>query len=454
MNRTLSLLAGAVVVSGLFLAPGAAQFPTRPPTNPYVGTPGTNPNPLVGQPHAGYNPLTGKLGHTDQVPHAKIPVSGKSVPGLDALDRAVLKIMDHHGIPAAGLAIARNGKLIYARGFGWSNIATAAETGPQTFFCLASLSKPFTAVAILQLAEQGKLNLDDPAMKYLAHIKPPRGARVDPRLGKATIRQLLNHTGGWDRNVSGDPVTWSPQIARAMRIRLPVSPRQFISFMQAVPLNFGPGSKFVYSNVGYIFLGEIVEKVSGQHFEEYIQKNVLRPAGIEKAFLSTMRTHYHPNEAHCYLAGTTTEIPPMTLPLANAAAGWVASPVDMVRFLTAIDGSRGKRLISEKSFRLMVAEPPPPVKKNDKGIWPGLGWPTVGASGKSFGYMHDGNWPGTRTFMKHNAANGTNSALMFNASAHPDPTDQGTVMSALREVKDELDRLGKVADMDLFPTFR
>jgi CubicO group peptidase (beta-lactamase class C family) len=128
--------------------------------------------------------------------------------------------------------------------------------------------------------------------------------------------------------------------------------------------------------------------------------------------------------------------------------------VDMVRFLTALDGSRGKKLLDEKTFAAMVAPPPAPVKKNPNGTYPGLGWPIVGPSGKGYGYVHDGKWTGTRTFMKCNPARGLNWALLFNVAMQPDPEDQRVALDAARECEAEVERAKSFPDVDLFATFR
>src|SRR5690242_5536602 len=87
----------------------------------------------------------------------KVPIKGKSAPGLEELDDMILAVMDHHGIPGAGAALARDGRLLVAKGYGWSDVTTGTPAQPDTLFGLASLSKPLTAVAILQLVERGKL---------------------------------------------------------------------------------------------------------------------------------------------------------------------------------------------------------------------------------------------------------------------------------------------------------
>ena len=335
MKSSRSLFMWTTVVTGLLLTLAWAQLPPGGP-NPNLssaepfsipGSPGgqnQSPGPRVQPGTAGTSALMspGQMpSGTPQWPQEKIPITGSAGPGLESLDKAVTQIMDRHGIPGGSLAIAKDGKLVYAKGFGWADLKNDIPVQPQTTFGLASLSKPITAVSTLLLVERGKLSLDDPALYYLRHISPPRGVTIDPRLKKITIRHLLNHTGGWDRSVSGDPVTWSPQIARAYRVPMPLTNAQFISFMMGVRLNFEPGTKWQYSNVGYMFLQQIIQKVSGQPYQEFAQRNVLGPMGIKTAFINPNGRSYAKGEAHCYLAGTGVELPPLNLPMAQAPPG-------------------------------------------------------------------------------------------------------------------------------------
>ncbi len=431
---------------------------TQTPVNPYTGRPmppSPGYNPWTGKPQPGLGSPPAPAASSTPWPRAALPVSGKAGPGLEPLDRAITAIMERHGIPGAALAIAKDGKLVYSKGFGWADLFTGTPVDPSTVFGLASLSKPITALAILLLLERGQLALDDRVFDLLKHIKPLPGARVDPRLKTLTVRQLLNHSGGWDRTVSGDPVTWSPQIARTLQVPMPITEAQFTSFMMGVPLDFEPGTQFQYSNVGYILLGQVIEKVSGQRYEQFVATNILGPAGIDRAFATvTAPRDYRKGEARCYLAGTGTLLPPMSLPMARAAAGWHASGADVVRFLTALDGSRGKKLLKDATYQLMVAAPPAPLKVRPNGTYPGLGWPTVFASPKGPGYAQDGNWYGMRTFMKCNPARGVNWALLFNVTMQPDPIDGRITLDAVREVQERIDGLERYPEVDLFKEMR
>jgi N-acyl-D-amino-acid deacylase len=457
---------------GLLALPlqGQYQFQVNPftgkplpgPYNPFTGTGGkqdSGPNPLTGKqpPSQGtYNPFTGSYKSGMGPPGAMMsqtpsdfPITGKAGPGLEELDDLVKLIMDRHGIPGGALAIAKNGRLIYAKGFGWADLAAALKVDPQTMFSLASLSKPITALAILLLIEQGKLSLDDLPFDII-RIPAPPGARVDPRLRTITVRQMLNHTGGWDRKVKGDPINWSPQISRALGVPMPISEQQFISFMRAIPLDFNPGSKMEYSNVGYIVLGQVVEKVSGQSYEQFIEENILKPAGIRHAFLNRGgQTQYRRGEARSYMPGSGALLPPMNLPMVKAAGGWRVSAVDMVRFMTALDGSRGKPLLKEQTYQQMLALPPPPLRPNANGVYNGLGWPSVKMFGKNVAYAHEGQFQGARTFLKHNAK-GVDWALLFNVSMDLDQVDYTAVSQVVRDIHDRVEGLKEYPDVDYF----
>jgi N-acyl-D-amino-acid deacylase len=385
-------------------------------------------------------------------PEAVIPVNGKAGPGMEPFDAAMLKIMDRHGVPGAALAIAKNGKLVLARGYGWANAATGDAVQPDTLFGLASLSKAFTTAATLKLVEQGKLRLDDRVFEILNDVRPPRGARVDPRLGVVTVRQCLNHSGGWDRAVHGDPVNWEPQICRAYRVRPPLLPRQFIEFTLTLPLNFDPGTDARYSNVGFILLGEVVAKVSGQSYERFVAENVQQPMGIRRARLHARNGQYLVGEALRYLTGTLIPLPAMLLPMVDATGGWSASVVDMARFLTNMDGSRGEPVLKETTRKVMLEQPPPPLKPRANGTWFGLGWDAVRIQGEAVTYYKEGSYQGMRTFMKRTPA-GVNWALLYNASMEFDPQDMQIAASTVHEVRQLVEQFEKYPDIDLFKEY-
>jgi N-acyl-D-amino-acid deacylase len=385
------------------------------------------------------------------LPEGEIPIRGKAGRGLELFDDGMLKIMDRHGIPGAALAIAKGGKLLLAKGYGWADVAKNVPVEPVTQFGLASLSKPITAVAVLKLVEQGKVGLDDRVFD-IVDVKPPGGARVDPDLKTVTVRQCLNHSGGWDSKVAGDPCNWEPQICRAYRARPPLTSRQLISFCEGQPLDFKPGTDQKYSNVGYVFLGEVVAKASGQPYERFIAETVLKPMGIKAAGLHAFEGKYMVGEALRYLAGTLIALPALLMPMVGAAGGWSGSVVDMARFMTNLDGSRGEPVLNEKSRQLMIALPPEPLKPRANGTWAGLGWDSVVVKDKTFGYYKDGSYQGMRTFMKR-LPSGVNWVLLYNASMEFDPQDQSIAANTINEARRLIEGIEKHPDIDLFKEY-
>jgi CubicO group peptidase (beta-lactamase class C family) len=369
-------------------------------------------------------------------PFEKVPVRGKAGPGLELFDAAMLKIMDRNGIPGAALAIAKGGKLLLAKGYGWADVKTGAPVEPAT----------------LKLVEQGKLGLDDKVFGILKDVKPPAGTRVDPRLADVTVRHCLNHSVGWDRGVAGDPINWEPQICRAYRERPPLTSRKFLSFMLTQPLNFDPGTDAKYCNVGAVILGEVIVKVSGQTYERYVIDNIWKAVGVTKAALQGFDGKYAAGEAVRHLAGTLIVLPPANLPMVNASGGWSASVVDVARILTSLDGSRGEPILGEKMRKAMVEPPPAPIKPRADGTWFGLGWDKAAVKGKEFSYIKDGSYQGMRTYMKR-LPNGVNWALLYNASMEFDPQDLQLAGNTVREARKLVEGINKYPDIDLFKEF-
>ena len=190
--------------------------------------------------------------------------------------------MRKFSIPGGAVAVMRDGKLIYARGFGYADVENKTPVQPDALFRIASVSKPITGVAIMKLVEEGKLRLDDRVAPLIAHLTPAPGATVDPRWEQITIRHLLTHTGGWDRdkpNGGFDPMDRPVIAAAAVNAPAPASAETIIRYMKGMPLDFNPGEKFAYSNFGYDILGRVIERVSGMPYEEYVRTHVLAARG-------------------------------------------------------------------------------------------------------------------------------------------------------------------------------
>jgi CubicO group peptidase (beta-lactamase class C family) len=334
------------------------------------------------------------------------PITGKAAPRLRSLDRLMLDALRDYNIPGGSLAIAKDGRLVFAHGYGWANLEDKKPVRPATRFNLASCSKPFTAAAVLKLVDQGKLRLDDKAFTLLDNLKPPSAVQVDPRIREITVRQLLHHAGGLVRDHS--PIK---QVAKRLGVELPLTLAQVAATDLSKPLLFDPGTEAKYSNLGFLMLRLLVERTSGQDYETFNAEQVLKPMGIRNAHLDRMEG-YWPNEAHRYVGGKSH--PGGHGELKGGAGSWVLSTVDAMRFLTSLDGSRGPRVLSPQAYQQMLA-PLPSLGKKGNERHNGLGWDVVQRFPEGVLFSKNGGVPGISTWMEH-LPNGVSWAVFFNAS--------------------------------------
>jgi CubicO group peptidase (beta-lactamase class C family) len=176
---------------------------------------------------------------------AHLPVTGPARPALAGFDKMMLQFLGERHLPGAALAVGRNRRVVYARGFGYADREAKRPVQPQTPFRIASISKPITAVAALQLVERGKLKLKAHVFRLLGLKAPKKG--FDPRWRKVTVRQLLEHRGGWDRDKSGDLMFMSPTIVKQLGVKPPAMQAAVIEYMLGRPLDFEPGTPMVYA---------------------------------------------------------------------------------------------------------------------------------------------------------------------------------------------------------------
>jgi N-acyl-D-amino-acid deacylase len=377
--------------------------------------------------------LSVPISSAEDNPTAELPVTGRANPDLASFDRLMISFLRQHHVPGAALAVTKDGRVVYARGFGYADTEKMRPVAPQALFRIASISKPITAAAILKLVEQGKLKLDDHAFQVL-QFQPfiEDKKRPDPRLRKITIRQLLHHTAGWDRAKSYDPMFESVKIARALKVPAPAHADHIIRYMMGQPLDFDPGTRYAYSNFGYCVLGRVIEKVSGQSYETYVRQHILQPLGIRDMRIgrtlprgrAAMEVHYYPNKdrtAPAVFADILGQKVPTPygawyLEAMDAHGGWIASAADLVRFASAFDHPDQSKLLSAKSIQLMFARPSGPAgfTKNGKPRpnYYACGWSVRPVKGGSDAW-HAGALDGTGTLLVRRF-DGLNWAVLFN----------------------------------------
>ena len=191
-----------------------------------------------------------------------------SVPPLSNLDR---DIAAHADVPGLAVAVTRDSKIIYERGFGWADRERALRATPKTPFALASVSKSITATAIMQLAERGRLSLDAPVNDYLgsAKVHSPQWNAAD-----STVRRVMSHTGGLTTFTR-----WCGSDRSACNLDREIRDYGILVWR--------PGELFDYSNLGFGILGEIIARVSGNDYDSYLKKNIFAPLRMEDCGLKT-----------------------------------------------------------------------------------------------------------------------------------------------------------------------
>jgi D-alanyl-D-alanine carboxypeptidase len=169
------------------------------------------------------------------------------------------------GAPAVSAAVVENGRLVYEGAAGLADVAKRLPTTPATRFRIGSVTKLFTAISIMQLVERGQIGLDDKLLRYLPHA---------PHAETVTVRELLNHT-------SGIPNYLDAAFAKGS-VLAPATPQALLATVASKPLGFAPGTRYEYSNTGYVLLGLIVESLSGTSLPKYERAHILAPAGMSE----------------------------------------------------------------------------------------------------------------------------------------------------------------------------
>lgn len=403
-----------------------------------------------------------------------IPVSGAAVPELAVFDRTMLDLIQKYKLPGATLAVVDRGRLVLARGYGFADRESNLGAEPFHLFRLASLSKSITALGAMKLVQDGKLKLDAKLVDVVPELTPAPGQTMDPRFRNVTIQQLLWHSFGSDRATvpGGDPAFRYPDAQRAFS-GAPHTVVNMARFGLGLPLQFEPGARFAYSNLGYQLLGRAIEKVSGKPYETYMRDEVLAPMGISSMRIGrTLLAQRFTDEVKYYdfdgapvraslVAGVTGNVPrqyggTFLTEICEAYGGWVASSVDLARFLTSIDGRRGTPpFLTDSTYRTMLGRPPH-VAAGASSYY-AMGWNTRPLDTR-FTYWHSGSLPGTRTYMV-SYANGRAYVALFNTRPREseEAVSEGAADAFLAEVDTNFNaaflQVATFPTHDLFPQF-
>jgi len=303
------------------------------------------------------------------------------------------KFLTNHEIPGAVVAIGRPGERPEIAVFGLAGGGDTAAMTADRVHPLSSLSKPLTAATVLTLARDGRIELDD----LLVELRPEAQAAADPRYAMITVRDLLRHSGGWDSDQSFDPFFLDRD---ALEHQLGIVDAHDCTpvavGMLDQPLQFTPGDRYAYSNLGYCWLGLIVEAVTGLSYEEAVNRHVL----------SQFESHGFELGGAAPCAAAAAAMPMLNLSVLGAAGGWSATAEDYFRF-------------AAKPVEPIVRERPRYETSGTSNYY-GLGW-RVWPSREGAALTHFGSSPGTFSFVMR-TPNDHIAVALFNGRPDSDDT--------------------------------
>lgn len=295
---------------------------------------------------------------------------------LALIDGRIKSYMAEQGIPGLSLAIAKDERLVYAEGHGFADTGTGEKVSPRHLFRVASIAKPITAVAVMDLVEQKKLDLDGRVFGSGAILGTSYGSKAyGADLKAITVRHLLQHTSGFS-NDGGDPMFMNYDMDHAALIGWMLDNRE---------LECRPGEEYRYSNFGYCVLGRIIERVTGQAYEAFVRDAVLKPCGISRmavggdtlAARKAGEVAYHGAGAYGMKVGRM-----------DSHGGWIATPVDLLRLMVRADG------FAKRTDILHPATVAQMFSGSDANGTCGAGWIVDGSH-----RGHNGAMPGTIGFL-------------------------------------------------------
>jgi len=394
------------------------------------------------------------------------------IPELKGIDDCMLDFLHTNEIPGGSLSVVQGGRLVFTKAYGWADERSRLPMNQEMLFRIASVSKTITSVAVMRLIEThtSEITMETPVFRHIRF--PGSSPRVtDERLWQITIRNLLQHSGGWDRKVSGDPMFKPFLIAKALNIACPPSARDIVRYMMGQPLDFSPGERQAYSNFGYCVLGRLIEDITGQTYEAYVQA-ILATIGIHHMRIGASLarapgevTYYEPAVAPVppvFPAIVAKQVPIMyggcNVEALDSHGGWLASTVQLARFIACLDVPIGPPLLKPSTCEMMYA--PPKVSSGvEHAGQPGksfyaCGWNVAPQRNGKAHYWHGGHlWGASGRIVR--LASGMSYAVMLNRGFPKGPVDWNNITgdAITLPLERALTSVKEWPKTDLFPRF-
>lgn len=326
---------------------------------------------------------------------------------LAGLDRKVDAFMKEWQLKGVSLSVMRNDSLLYAKGYGWADEAAKVRMEPYHLLRLASVSKLLTATGIMVLQDQGKLHISDKVFGEggILGDEPYSKSIKDANYYKITVEDLLRHKGGFTQ-AGGDPMFSTRTVMANYGLKEAPDNDKLLECVLKKKVNFMPGTSQSYSNLGYLILSKVIEKASGMSYEDFIQKNVLEPSGIEDfKIANNYYKEKYDNEVRYYVPTNEKPVPEYNnsgrqvtrcyggndIHNLSGAGAWVASVPELMKFVASIDGRPEiPDIISKESFEAMI-------EYFDEQTY-SLGWNDTRPDS---GWMRSGSFSGTSALIKY-----------------------------------------------------
>lgn len=309
------------------------------------------------------------------------------LPAFEPIDSMVNRAMRSLRLTGATVALVKNEKLVYAKGFGFADKEKKEKVEPHHLFRIGSVSKLITAIAILKLVEEGKIGLDDFVFGKEGILNGKLYSNISNKnVYRIKVKHLLNHTAGWSLITYGDPMFIPHKIHKMDDVSYPIEFDDVIKFVISRHLPYRPGTRFNYSNFGYTLLGRVVEEVTGDDYEDWVQDEILEPNGINKMRIAgSFEKDRVKNEVKYYDYSADNEQLAFNgsgkkvykpygaddIEMLGPAGGWLATGVDLMRVLVLVDGysKRYEDILSADLINKMV--------NGVGGVQRPLGWRSV-----------------------------------------------------------------------------
>ncbi len=364
-------------------------------------------------------------------------------------DSDIESFMRRWELTGATFALMRNDSLIYAKGYGYADKRRETKCEASHLFRIASVSKLITATAVMRLIDDGCLALDSQVFGVDGIINDTIFLDLRSRnLERITVEHLLRHTAGFS-SPHGDPAFANYSVARSLGLKLPLSTDDMVLYATQNRLRYQPGGRFDYSNLGYIILGKIIEKVTGVSYERYVKDNILAPAGCYDMYIGgNFARERHPREVQYY---EVKEAEPVNaydgsskktmksnggnnVTLLGSAGGWIASSAELLKFVSAInDCSVREEVISTKSISTMTTS-----NKRLRSI----GWSSTNGDM----WLRSGSMAGTSALIKQQS-NGYTWVFISNSSAWIGPNISRHISSNITRA---ISRVKEWPNIDMF----